>query len=82
MNGYQHLYIPGPTNVPEPVRQAMNVPMEDMRAPDFPDLVTGLLTDMKKPTGWRMAGSLFSRLRARARGKAPSRTRCNPVTRF
>ena len=48
MNGYQHLYIPGPTNVPEPVRQAMNVPMEDMRAPDFPDLVTGLLTDMKK----------------------------------
>ena len=48
MNGYQHLYIPGPTNVPEPVRQAMNVPMEDMRAPDFPDLVTGLLADMKK----------------------------------
>ncbi len=48
MNGYQHLFIPGPTNVPEPVRQAMNVPMEDMRAPDFPDLVTGLLTDMKK----------------------------------
>ncbi len=48
MNGYQHLFIPGPTNVPEPVRRAMNVPMEDMRAPDFPDLVTGLLTDMKK----------------------------------
>ena len=48
MDGYQHLFIPGPTNVPEPVRRAMNVPMEDMRAPDFPDLVNGLLTDMKK----------------------------------
>ncbi len=48
MNGFQHLYIPGPTNVPEPVRQAMNLPMEDMRAPDFGDFVSGLLTDLKK----------------------------------
>ena len=54
MNGYQHLFIPGPTNVPEPVRQAMNVPMEDMRAPDFPELVTGILTDLKK--AYRMDG--------------------------
>ena len=36
--GTQHLYIPGPTNVPESVRQAMNVPMQDHRAPDFGDL--------------------------------------------
>lgn len=48
MNGYQHLYIPGPTNVPEPVRQAMNIPMEDMRAPDFGAFVTGILTDLKQ----------------------------------
>ncbi|MEO0371454.1 MAG: aminotransferase class V-fold PLP-dependent enzyme [Pseudomonadota bacterium] len=48
MNGFQHLFIPGPTNVPENIRQSMNVPMEDMRAPDFGDLVSGLLTDMKK----------------------------------
>ena len=48
MNGFQHLFIPGPTNVPEPVRQAMNIPMEDMRAPDFGDFVTGILTDLKK----------------------------------
>ncbi|WP_135503282.1 aminotransferase class V-fold PLP-dependent enzyme [Roseovarius aestuariivivens] len=48
MNGYKHLYIPGPTNVPEPVRRAMNVPMEDMRAPDFGEFVTGILDDMKK----------------------------------
>lgn len=48
MNGFQHLFIPGPTNVPEPVRQAMNIPMEDMRAPDFPDFVSGILNDLKK----------------------------------
>ncbi|HKL55044.1 MAG: pyridoxal-phosphate-dependent aminotransferase family protein [Roseovarius sp.] len=48
MNGYQHLFIPGPTNVPEPVRQAMNIPMEDMRAPDFGAFVSGLLEDLKQ----------------------------------
>ncbi|EDM71302.1 probable serine-glyoxylate aminotransferase [Roseobacter sp. AzwK-3b] len=48
MNGYQHLFIPGPTNVPEPVRQSMNIPMEDMRAPDFGDFVSSLLSDLKK----------------------------------
>ncbi len=48
MNGNQHLFIPGPTNVPENIRQSMNVPMEDMRAPDFGELVSGLLRDLKK----------------------------------
>ena len=36
MAGHAHLFIPGPTNIPEAVRQAMNIPMEDMRAPSFP----------------------------------------------
>ena len=40
MNGHSHLFIPGPSNVPEEVRRAMNVPMEDMRAPDFCDFIT------------------------------------------
>ena len=34
--GPTHLFIPGPTNVPEAVRRAINVPMQDHRAPDFP----------------------------------------------
>ncbi len=46
--GFNHLFIPGPTNIPEPVRQAMNVPMQDMRAPDFGDLTLNLFTDLKK----------------------------------
>ncbi|MEM8744885.1 MAG: aminotransferase class V-fold PLP-dependent enzyme [Pseudomonadota bacterium] len=45
--GQTHLFIPGPTNVPEAVRQAMNVPMQDMRAPDFGDLTLGLFADLK-----------------------------------
>lgn len=46
--GQNHLFIPGPTNVPEVVRQAMNVPMQDMRAPDFGDLTLALFGDLKK----------------------------------
>ncbi len=45
--GQTHLFIPGPTNVPEAVRQAMNVPMQDMRAPDFGALTLGLFEGMK-----------------------------------
>ena len=47
-NGQTHLFIPGPTNVPEAVRQAMNVPMQDMRAPDFGDLTKPLFAGLKK----------------------------------
>jgi alanine-glyoxylate transaminase/serine-glyoxylate transaminase/serine-pyruvate transaminase len=47
-NGLMHLFIPGPTNVPDAVRRAMNVPMQDHRAPDFPELTLPLFTDLKK----------------------------------
>jgi alanine-glyoxylate transaminase/serine-glyoxylate transaminase/serine-pyruvate transaminase len=47
-NGQTHLFIPGPTNVPDAVRQAMNVPMQDMRAPDFGDLTKPLFAGLKK----------------------------------
>ncbi|MEO0763103.1 MAG: aminotransferase class V-fold PLP-dependent enzyme, partial [Pseudomonadota bacterium] len=46
--GITHLYIPGPTNIPERVRQAMNVPMQDMRAPDFPELTLPLFAGLKR----------------------------------
>ncbi|MEM7289424.1 MAG: aminotransferase class V-fold PLP-dependent enzyme [Pseudomonadota bacterium] len=47
-NGKTGLFIPGPTNIPENVRQAMNVPMQDMRAPDFGELTLPLFADLKK----------------------------------
>jgi alanine-glyoxylate transaminase / serine-glyoxylate transaminase / serine-pyruvate transaminase len=46
-NGMTHLFIPGPTNVPDPVRRAMNVPMEDQRSADFPALTLPLFADLK-----------------------------------
>lgn len=49
--GQTHLFIPGPTNVPECVRQAMNVPMQDMRASDFGDLTLSLFEDLKPVFG-------------------------------
>jgi len=46
--GITHLYIPGPTNVPERVRQAMNVPMQDMRAHDYGELTKPLFDGTKR----------------------------------
>jgi alanine-glyoxylate transaminase/serine-glyoxylate transaminase/serine-pyruvate transaminase len=48
MAGRNHLYIPGPTNVPNEILNAMHVPMEDHRSPAFPKLLTPLLEDLKK----------------------------------
>lgn len=48
MNGKTGLFIPGPTNIPDCVRQALNVPMQDMRAPDFGELTLPIFSDLKK----------------------------------
>ena len=48
MPGVKSLFVPGPTNVPESVRRAMDVPMEDHRAPDLPDFTLPLFADLKK----------------------------------
>lgn len=48
MAGRNHLYIPGPTNVPSEVLNAMHVNMEDHRSPVFPELLKPLLADLKK----------------------------------
>ena len=48
MPGYNHLFIPGPTNMPERIRRACDRGLQDMRAPDFPDFVRPLLADLKQ----------------------------------
>ena len=45
--GHNHLFIPGPTNVPEAVRMAMNQPQQDQRGPDFGAFVLGIMADLK-----------------------------------
>jgi alanine-glyoxylate transaminase/serine-glyoxylate transaminase/serine-pyruvate transaminase len=48
MPGFKGLYVPGPSNLPFRVRQAMDVALEDHRAPDYPKFVLPLLADVKK----------------------------------
>jgi alanine-glyoxylate transaminase / serine-glyoxylate transaminase / serine-pyruvate transaminase len=46
--GRNHLFVPGPTNVPDRVLRAMHVPMEDHRSSDFPKLTLPIYERMKK----------------------------------
>lgn len=48
MSGFTGLFIPGPTNMPFQVRSAMDIPLEDQRAPDFPAFTLPLFRDLKK----------------------------------
>lgn len=42
------IFIPGPTNIPDRLRKAMNIQMSDHRSPDFVNLLAPLLRDLKK----------------------------------
>ena len=48
MPGRNFLFIPGPTNVPRRIQNAMNIEQEDMRASDLPNFTKPLYEDMKK----------------------------------
>jgi len=48
MRGRNHLFVPGPTNMPDRVRRAMDRALEDHRGPQFPEFSRQLLDDVKK----------------------------------
>jgi alanine-glyoxylate transaminase / serine-glyoxylate transaminase / serine-pyruvate transaminase len=48
MSGRNFLFVPGPTNVPDRVLNAMHRPMEDHRSPVFPKLPLSIFPDLKK----------------------------------
>ncbi len=48
MTGQNPVFIPGPTNIPDRLRRAMNVQTIDHRSPDFAGLLVPLLGDLKK----------------------------------
>ena len=72
MAGRNHLYIPGPTNVPQSVLNAMNVAMEDHRSPAFPKLLKPLLEDLKKSSKLKQVNVSFFQPLAQQVGKLPS----------
>ena len=49
--GRNHLFVPGPTNIPDRVMRAMMVASEDHRSVDFPKLTKPLFEDTKKVFG-------------------------------
>lgn len=49
--GRNHLFVPGPTNIPDRVMRAMIVPSEDHRSVDFPALTKPLFEDTKAVFG-------------------------------
>jgi alanine-glyoxylate transaminase/serine-glyoxylate transaminase/serine-pyruvate transaminase len=46
--GRHHLFVPGPTNVPDEVLSAIHCAMEDYRGPHIADLAVPLYADLKK----------------------------------
>ncbi len=51
MQAQNPVFIPGPTNIPERLRQAMDRATWDHRAPDFADFLQPLLNDVKPVFG-------------------------------
>ncbi len=47
MTGRHFLHVPGPTNVPDRILNAMHVPMEDHRSAEFPKLTLPLFEGLK-----------------------------------
>src|SRR5919197_3653260 len=48
MPGRNFLFIPGPTNIPERIMNAMHISQEDMRALDLPRFTLPLFEDVKQ----------------------------------
>lgn len=56
-NGREFLSIPGPTNIPDAVLNAMHQPAIDIYKPDFPPLTDSLLKDLRET--FRTEGKSF-----------------------
>lgn len=52
------LFVPGPTNIPDSIRKHVDVPMEDHRAPDMPEFLHPLFSDLKTIFGTK-TGRVF-----------------------
>jgi len=51
MSGRHHLFVPGPSNVPDRVLRAMHRAQEDHRSSGFPELTNALLRDIRPVFG-------------------------------
>jgi len=81
MPGFKGLAVPGPSNMPFRIRQAMDVALEDHRAPDFPQFTQPLFGDLKKVFQTKSGQVFFFRVLVLAAGSRLSLTRYRRATR-
>ena len=58
MSSQNPVFIPGPTNIPDRIRQAMQIQTFDHRAPGFPEYFKPILDDTKKVLGTKTGRAL------------------------
>ena len=78
--GRHFLQIPGPTNVPDRVLRAMDMPTLDHRGPEFAELGFAVLAGMQRVFRTKQPVIIFPRP-APAPGKPRSSTCSRPATR-
>ena len=78
--GRHFLQIPGPTNVPGRVLEAIGRPTIDHRGPEFATLGRECLDAMRRMLGTKWDASASSRPPAPGRGRRPSSTPCRRET--
>ena len=79
-SGRHFLQIPGPTNVPDRVLRAIDMPTIDHRGPEFAELGLHVLEASKTIFRTKNPVIIYPRP-APARGRRRSSTRCRPATR-
>ena len=78
--GRHFLQIPGPTNVPDRVLRAMDMPTLDHRGPEFAELGYAVLAGCQRIFRTKQPVIIYPR-RAPAPGKPRSSMCCRPATR-
>ena len=58
LTGRRHMFIPGPTHIPEQVLNAVHIATEDQRSPDLPSVTVPLYEKVKKVFKTK-AGTIF-----------------------
>ena len=80
--GRFHIAIPGPTNIPERILNAMHISSEDQRNPEIPNLTIPLYKDVKKFSNPRKVQFFYSPDQEREHGNPQSLIPCHQMKKF
>ena len=80
--GRFHIAIPGPTNIPERILNAMHISSEDQRNPEIPNLTIPLYKDVKKFLNLRKVQFFYFLVREQAHGNLQLLIQCRLAKKF